>query len=113
MFLITKTLKKSKDSGKNVENLKKIIDSSIKKDRLNKIFLNDISSTIDLPRKVVEKKSKQIILKEFNYNKFKFQNTNNILINFFSNLKILFYFFSLLLCIHFFNFKKKKYILLF
>ena len=93
MFLITKTLKKSKDSGKNVENLKKIIDSSIKKDRLNKIFLNDISSTIDLPRKVVEKKSKQIILKEFNYNKFKFQNTNNILINFFSNLKILFYFF--------------------
>ena len=108
MFLITKTLKKSKDSGKNVENLKKIIDSSIKKDRLNKIFLNDISSTIDLPHKVVEKKSKQIILKEFNYNKFKFQNTNNILINFFSNLKILFYFFSLLLCIHFFNFKKKK-----
>ena len=66
MILPSISKKRGTDSGKNVENLIKIINKTVNyKD--NKNFIKETSKIINLPDKIVERKIKQILFKEFDF----------------------------------------------
>jgi len=101
--------KKASNSAKNVEKLKNIIEYSIKNNRLNIEFINDLAAIVDLPKEIIQKKIKQLVSKDFDFKKFTFKSNNFLIKKFYSNFIFLLKFTFLLLLIKIFNFKNTKF----
>ena len=107
MILPSISKKRGTDSGKNVEYLIKIIDKTVNyKD--NKNFIKETSKIINLPDKIVERKIKQILFKEFDFKTFQFKSNKSRFLNILLNIKVLVKFFIFFLLLIFFNSNSKK-----
>ena len=107
MILPSISKKRGTDSGKNVEYLIKIIDKTVNyKD--NKNFIKETSKIINLPDKIVVRKIKQILFKEFNFKTFQFKSNKSRFLNILLNIKVLVKFLIFFLLLIFFNSNSKK-----